>query len=157
MEYYLHTLQSEIKSVEAFAKDVRRKEQKALSNGRKLLGIYSRKHQKDEVPPVAPQFELPENPEKKALEDYERFWGLHRFRTDSLRKANRHNFVAYAYLKGKNYRSVEEKSRINGEPLSLYTLSLIVADHMNLNDNASIDEEMKIQQWLINGEAKFFS
>ncbi len=154
MEYYLHTLKEEIKSVSVEASNIRNKEQKFLSNGRKLLGIFSRKHNKGEIPIVAPQYELPENPSIKAREDYERFWGLHNRRTHTLRKTNRHNFLAYGYLRGKSYREVEEKSREAGEPIDVFVLAQTVAEHKNLDDNSMIDEEILLQNWIEEGNGK---
>ncbi len=39
MEYYLHTMKEEIKAVAQFSNNIRKKEQQALANGRKLLDI----------------------------------------------------------------------------------------------------------------------
>ncbi len=154
MEYYLHTMKEEIKAVAQFSNNIRKKEQQALANGRKLLGIFSKKHQRDTPPPVAPQHQLPENPEIKAEEDYNRFWGLHRFRTHVLRKQNRHNFLAYGYLKGKSYREVEEKSREKGEPIDLYSVVVCIADHKDLKKYDLL--EFEVANWLKAGKANFY-
>lgn len=155
MEYYLHTLKEEIKGVSSESQNIRKKEQQALTNGRKLKGIFSRKHAEGEIPPVAPQYELPENASEKAKEDYERFWGLHHRRTHILRKANRHNFLAYGYLRGKNYRDVEITSRENGEPIDVFSIASCIQEHKNLADNDMIDEEIKIERWIEEGNGRF--
>src|SRR5687768_3608540 len=104
-------LKLNIKAHAFLSKSIREQERHHLSNGRKLRGIFSKKHDQGEEKPVAPQNKIPEDADRFADEAYLRYWNLHETRVHGLRKETRAMNLAYAYLRGKSYLNIEQSCK----------------------------------------------
>ena len=106
-------IKGEIAILNLKSRTLRKKERQALKNARQLCGKFSIKHGLDEKHPEMPEkvkrAMAIENSGVKAQEKYEEFWGLSRFRKNNLRKELRSQYLAYAFLRGDAYITIEEK------------------------------------------------
>lgn len=98
-----------IKSLAATSKGLREAERHHLNRiGRKLRGIYSKKHQKKAAKPTPPkEFKLPENSERFIDEAYTNYFNLHHVRVNQIRKETRAFLLAYNFLRGQDYALAE--------------------------------------------------
>lgn len=98
-------------SLAAESRIIRKRERHTLANARALSGIYSIKHDKDQIRPEMPEkvarAEKIEDAAKKSQEAYDLFWGLTHHRKNVVRKEARDTHIALHFLKGKPYDTVE--------------------------------------------------
>lgn len=110
-------IKSEIHSLYLQNLYLKEKERHYLENARRLKGIFSKKHQKGEEKPVIPQellkIQEQDDAEEKALQDYEKFWGLQHVRKNHVRKLARNVHLAYMFMKGTPALSAERIKREN--------------------------------------------
>lgn len=115
-------LKLKIKKLASDAKATREAERHILTKGRALLGKYNKSHAKGQPHPAEPDYvarakkwmtehttEGVFNDEAQQAVDkaYEKFWGLQRYRTLTLRREARNSLLAYGFLRGKSYAEIE--------------------------------------------------
>ncbi|HRP36235.1 MAG TPA: hypothetical protein PLS50_00315 [Candidatus Dojkabacteria bacterium] len=104
-------LKTHIKALAFNAKDIRQKERHYITNSRNLRGNFPKKHGIEQEPPRPTEKQLKastlENAKELAERDDYTFFNLHRFRVHTLRKEARDMHLAYGFLKGNAFFSME--------------------------------------------------
>lgn len=97
-----------IKTLAEEARIIRREEQKQKGWINVLTQQQSFRHAKD-APRPDERTNWPdiEDAQQKSDDAYDLFWGLHRHRTQELRRTARINHLAYGFLRGVPYKNME--------------------------------------------------
>lgn len=113
----LEILKSNINSFRTQSQEVREKERHYLTNNRNLRGNFPKKHKIDGQVPNATEKQVKasqlENAIDLADEDLVKFFNLHRFRVNVLRKEARDTQLAYGFLKGIAFATMEQRRYTN--------------------------------------------
>lgn len=107
-------LKIKLASLVAETRIIRSKERHYRGNARQILGIFSKKHNKEEPKPEMPEkmkkaSTINDIEEKKARaqRDYDIYWNLHQHRKNVVRKEARATNLAIGFLRGKFYEEME--------------------------------------------------
>jgi hypothetical protein len=131
-------LKVSIKALAYEAKLTRKRGHHFLKNGRKLMGIFSKKHQKDTPRPEIPVVTISNDHRHWADESYLSYWNLHHHRVHTLRKESRIQQLAYGFIRGKKYSEIEA-SGCHSLP-DFDDIYSCVEDHWEKGNNSLIAE-----------------
>lgn len=141
-------LKTHIKALAYTAKDVRKKERHYITNARNLRGNFPKKHgiEQDPILPSNKQLkaQLVENAKELAEKDDYTFFNLHRFRVHTLRKEARDMHLAYGFLKGYDFLTLENSRYSNPD---FKNIERIISN--NISPNQDIREVIqRYEAWV---------
>lgn len=103
-----HQLKIAVKVLAFTIASTHKEEKKLLGYARFLKGKFRKRHNKDQEKPTPPEnINYPDDREKKMEEFYNKFQNLRAQRKQRMSKESRELQLAYGFLRGKDYSSIE--------------------------------------------------
>lgn len=141
-------LKSNLKAMAFHAKDIRNKERHYLQNARNLRGNFPKKHGINQEPPRPSIKQVKandlENAQELAEKDEYTFFNLHRYRVNTLRKEARDFHLAYGFLRGHSFLTLETSRYSNPD---FKNIERIVTNNIPPNEDVRVVLQ-RFEEWM---------